>query len=89
MAFNPRRWTKDILMWMLYTKMLLAVGVLMPIYMLSQKLGLLDTRIVLVVIYAMINLPIVMLILFNHFRENPKEILEASRMDGTSTYWLF
>ncbi|WP_439155532.1 carbohydrate ABC transporter permease [Yoonia sp.] len=86
MAFNPGRWTKDILMWMLSTKMLPAVGVLMPIYLLSQKLGLLDTRIVLVVIYAMINLPIIMLILFNYFREIPKEILEASRMDGTSTY---
>jgi len=86
MAFNPSRRTKDILMWMLSTKMLPAVGVLMPIYLISQKLGLLDTKFVLVVIYAMINLPIIMLILFNYFREIPKEILEASRMDGTSTY---
>ncbi len=86
MAFNPTRYTKDILMWMLSTKMLPAVGVLMPIYLISQKLGMLDSKIVLVVIYAMMNLPIVMLILFNYFREIPKEILEASRMDGTSTF---
>lgn len=86
MAFNSGRWTKDILMWMLSTKMLPAVGVLMPIYLISQKLGLLDSRTALVVIYAMMNLPIVMLILFNYFREIPKEILEASRMDGTSTF---
>ena len=85
MAFNPGRWTKNILLWMLSTKMLPAVGVLMPIYLLTQKLGLLDTKITLVVIYALINLPIVMMILFNYFREIPKEILEASRMDGTST----
>ena len=85
MAFNLGRWTKDILLWMLSTKMLPAVGVLMPIYLLTQKLGLLDTKITLVVIYALINLPIVMMILFNYFREIPKEILEASRMDGTST----
>ncbi|WP_299139435.1 carbohydrate ABC transporter permease [uncultured Tateyamaria sp.] len=86
MAFNPGRWTKDILMWMLSTKMLPAVGVLMPIYFLAQNSGLYDTKAVLVIIYAMINLPIVMLILFNYFREIPKEILEASRMDGTSTF---
>lgn len=86
MAFNPTARTKDVLMWMLSTKMLPAVGVLMPIYLLSQKLGLLDTKTVLVVIYALINLPIIMLILFNYFREIPKEILEASRMDGTSTW---
>ena len=86
MAFFPSRRTKDILLWMLSTKMLPAVGVLMPIYLISQKLGLLDTRIVLVAIYAMINLPIVIWLLFTYFREIPKEILEASRMDGTSTF---
>lgn len=86
MAFNPSRWTKDILLWMLSTKMLPAVGVLMPIYLICQRLGLLDTRTALTVIFAMINLPIIMMILFNYFREIPKEILEASRMDGTSTF---
>ena len=86
MAFNPGRWTKDILMWMLSTKMLPAVGVVMPIYLLAQSTGLLDTKLVLVIIFAMMNLPIIMLILFNYFREIPKEILEASRMDGTSVY---
>jgi len=86
MAFNSGRWTKDILMWMLSTKMLPAVGVLMPIYLICQKTGLLDSKTALVIIYAMMNLPIVMLILFNYFREIPKEILEASQMDGTSTF---
>lgn len=85
MAFNPTRRTKDILLWMLSTKMLPAVGVLLPIYLLAQKFGLLDTTIVLIIIYALINLPIIMMILFNYFREIPREILEASRMDGTST----
>lgn len=86
MAFNPSRWTRDILLWMLSTKMMPAVGVLMPIYLIGLKLGLLDTRIALIAIYAMMNLPIIMIILFNYFREIPKEILEASRMDGTSTF---
>lgn len=86
MAFNPGRWTKDILLWMLSTKMMPAVGVLMPIYLLCQWLGILDTRISLVVIFALMNLPIIMMILFNYFRDIPLEILEASRMDGTSTF---
>ena len=58
------------------TKMMPAVGVLMPIYLISQKLGLLDTRIVLVVIYAMINLPIVIWLLFTYFREIRKKFLK-------------
>lgn len=86
MAFNTTRWTKDVLLWMLSTKMLPAVGVLMPIYLICQKFGLLDTTVALIIIYAMINLPIIMMILFNYFKEIPKEILEASRMDGASTF---
>lgn len=84
MAFHPGPRTKGILLWMLSTKMLPAVGVLMPIYLICQKLGLLDTKIALVVIFAMINLPIIMMMLFNYFREIPKEILEAARMDGAT-----
>ncbi len=86
MAFHPGKHTKSILLWMLSTKMLPAVGVLMPIYLICQKLGLLDTKTALVVIYALINLPIIMLILFNFFRDIPREILEAARMDGASTW---
>ncbi len=85
MAFWPSRFTKDILLWMLSTKMLPAVGVLMPIYLLVQKAGLLDTRISLVVIFAMINLPIIIWMLFSYFKEIPREILESARMDGATT----
>jgi len=84
MAFYPSRRTKSILLWMLSTKMLPAVGVLMPVYLICQRFDLLDTKIALVVIYALINLPIIMMILFTYFREIPREILEAARMDGTS-----
>lgn len=82
MAFHPGPRTKSILLWMLSTKMLPAVGVLMPIYLICQKAGLLDTKTALIIIFAMINLPIIMMMLFNYFREIPKEILEAARMDG-------
>ena len=45
MAFVPSKRTKDILLWMLSTKMLPAVGVLYPIYLIFIKIGLLDSRI--------------------------------------------
>ena len=85
MAYAPTEKTKSVLLWMLSTKMLPAVGVLMPIYLIVQKFGLLDTQIVLVVIFAMINLPIIVWMLFSYFREIPREILEASRLDGAKT----
>jgi len=84
MAFVPAKRTKDILMWMLSTKMLPAVGVLVPIYLIFRDLGLLDTRIGLVIVLTMINLPIIIWMLFTYFREIPGDILEAARMDGAS-----
>ncbi len=84
MAFVPSKRTKDILLWMLSTKMLPAVGVLYPIYLLFIQLGLLDTRTGLVIVMMLINLPIIVWMLYTYFREIPGEILEAARMDGAS-----
>lgn len=82
MAFVPSRRTKDILLWMLSTKMLPAVGVLYPIYLLFIQLGLLDTRLGLTIVLMLINLPIIIWMLYTYFREIPVDILEAARMDG-------
>ena len=82
MAFVPSRRTKDILLWMLSTKMLPAVGVLYPIYLLFIQMGLLDTRLGLVIVLMLINLPIIIWMLYTYFKEIPGEILEAARMDG-------
>ena len=84
MAFVPSKRTRDILLWMLSTKMLPAVGVLYPIYLLFIKMGLLDTRIGLTIVLMLINLPIIVWMLYTYFKEIPGEILEASRMDGAS-----
>ena len=84
MAFAPTKRTKDILMWMLSTKMMPAVAVLVPIYLIFRDTGLLDTRIGLTVMLTLINLPIVVWMLYTYFREIPGEILEAARMDGAT-----
>ncbi|MBT6565740.1 carbohydrate ABC transporter permease [uncultured Candidatus Puniceispirillum sp.] len=84
MAFVPSRRTRGILMWMLSTKMLPAVGVLYPIYLLFIQLGILDSRTGLVVILMLINLPIIIWMLYTYFKEIPNEILEAARMDGAN-----
>ena len=84
MAFVPTRRTKHVLMWMLSTKMLPPVGVLIPIYLIFRDTGLLDTRTGLVIVLTLVNLPIIIWMLYTYFREIPGEILEAARMDGAS-----
>src|SRR5262249_43295998 len=52
MAFFRSRRTRDLLMWMLSTKMMPAVGALVPVYVMAQTAGLLDTRFALVVVFT-------------------------------------
>ena len=86
MAFFKSKHTKDILMWMLSTKMMPAVGALVPIYVLAQTSGLLDTQLALIIVFTLSNLPIMVWMLYSHFKDIPHEILEAARMDG-ATLW--
>ncbi|MBE7210310.1 MAG: carbohydrate ABC transporter permease [Gluconacetobacter diazotrophicus] len=86
MAFHPTERTRGTLLWMLSTKMLPSVGVLVPIYLLFRTSGLLDTRTGLIVVYMLMNLPIVVWMLFTFYKEVPNEILEAGRMDGANTW---
>ncbi|WP_114809167.1 carbohydrate ABC transporter permease [Paraburkholderia kururiensis] len=86
MAFFPDHRTQKILLWMLSTKMMPSVGVLVPIYVLWKNSGLLDTVWGLVIVYSLINLPIAVWMAFTYFNEIPRDILEAGRIDGAATW---
>ena len=86
MAFSPTKHTKDVLMWMLSTKMMPSAGVFMAIYFLFQRFNLLDSRIGMGGVLMLVNLPILIWMLYTYFKEIPNDILEAARMDGASLY---
>ncbi|MFM9922130.1 carbohydrate ABC transporter permease [Variovorax sp. H27-G14] len=89
MAFFRTRRTRDILMWMLSTKMMPAVGALVPIYVLAQTAGLLDSLTALTIVFTLSNLPIMVWMLYSAYKDIPNEILEAARMDGASLWTEF
>jgi sorbitol/mannitol transport system permease protein len=82
MAFHPTKRTRSTLLWMLSTKMMPSVGVLVPIYLIFRDTGLLDTKTGLFILDALLNLPIIIWMLYTFFKEVPREVLEAARMDG-------
>jgi polyol transport system permease protein len=86
MSFFPTLKTQPRLLWMLSTKMMPAVGVLVPIYFLFRMFGLLDTVAGLIIIYTLMNLPIAVWMSYTYFCEIPAAILEAGRIDG-ATVW--
>ena len=86
MAFNPSKSTKNILVWMLSTKMLPAAAVLYPMIFLAKGIEVFDTHALVITVVSLINLPIAIWMLFTYFKEIPREIIEAGRMDGVSTW---
>ena len=86
MSFFPTPKTQPRLLWMLSTKMMPAVGVLMPIYFLFKLFGLLDNVLGLIIIYALMNLPIAVWMSYTYFCEIPGAILEAGRIDGANLW---
>ena len=84
MAFFPTRKTRDILMWMLSTKFMPAVGALVPVYVMSQTVGMLDSLPALIIVFTLSNLPIMVWMLYSGFKDIPPDILEAARMDGAN-----
>jgi sorbitol/mannitol transport system permease protein len=89
MAFFRTKKTRDILMWMLSTKMMPAVGALVPVYVMAQTAGLLDSLTALIVVFTLSNLPIMVWMLYSGFKDIPADILEAARMDGASIWGEF
>ena len=80
----------DIAFWMISQRILPPVAVVIPIYLLFQQLGLLDTRTALIITYVAVNLPIVVWLLRDYFESIPIELEEAAMVDGhglLSTFW--
>ena len=82
LAFYPTPRTEFTLIWMISTKMMPPVGVLVPIYLVYRDLHLLDNILGLALIYVAMNLPLIVWMLYTFFRDIPEGILEAARIDG-------
>jgi len=82
LAFNPGKHTPQVLSWVLSTKMLPVVGALIPLIVIYKRVGLFDSRFGMILLYAALNLPLVIWMMRSFFADLPKEILEASVVDG-------
>lgn len=84
LAVRPMKKWRDILFFFISTKFLPIVGAIMPLWIIARDLDLLGTRTVLVILYTAMNLPLAVWMLRSFFAEVPKELIEASQIDGCS-----
>jgi sorbitol/mannitol transport system permease protein len=89
LAFHPGKQTPKVLSWVLSTKMLPAVGALIPLIVIYKRVGLFDSRLGMILLYGAFNLPLVIWMMRSFFSDLPKEILEASVVDGAGFLRIF
>jgi len=88
--FRYRRWkNNDIAFWFISQRMMPPIALVVPYFILFGRIGLLDKLPVLIVVYAAMNLPLVIWLLRDYFQDLPIEIEEASMVDGSSRYGAF
>ena len=84
LAIRPVEKWRDILFFFISTKFLPIAAAILPLWILARDLGLLNTRLVLIILYTALNLPLAVWMLRSFFAEVPRELIEASQMDGAS-----
>jgi multiple sugar transport system permease protein len=88
--FRYRRWkNNDIAFWFISQRMMPPIALVVPYFILFGQIGLLDKLPVLIVVYAAMNLPLVIWLLRDYFQDLPIEIEEASMVDGSSRFGAF
>jgi sorbitol/mannitol transport system permease protein len=84
LSIRPVRKWRDVLFFFISTKMLPVVGAIVPLYVIAKNLHLLDHKLLLIILYTAMNLPIAVWMLRSFLLEVPQEIIEAAQVDGAS-----
>jgi multiple sugar transport system permease protein len=74
---------------LLIVRLLPPVVIIIPIFLVAQQLGLLNTRLSLIIIYAAFNVTIVVWMMESFFREIPVDLEEAAMVDGDTRFTAF
>jgi len=89
LARYPIKGKKSIAMWILSIRMFPPIAAIIPFFLLYKQLGLIDTRIGLIIAYTGFNLPFAVWIMRGFFDEVPRELDEAALIDGCSPIKVF
>jgi len=86
LAIRPVAKWRDVLFFFISVKFLPIVASIFPIYVYAEKWNRIGTRQILVILYIAINLPLAIWMMRSFFMEVPRELIEASEIDGTSLF---
>jgi multiple sugar transport system permease protein len=87
--FNAAVGNNDIEFWMISNRIMPPIVAVLPIYVMFQHLGLLDTQVALISTYTGVNLPIVVWLTRDFFAGIPLDLEESAEIDGASKFRVF
>lgn len=79
----------DLWFWFISNRMISPIVLALPIYVVAIQLNLLDTHLVLILVYLTFNLPLVVWICTDQFKSIPPELEQAARLDGADQFTIF
>jgi sorbitol/mannitol transport system permease protein len=86
LSIYPVKSWRDVLFFFISTKFLPVVAAILPLWIIAKELDLLNTHLVLIILYTAMNLPLAVWMLRSFFGEVPRELIEAAQMDGTGLW---
>lgn len=87
--YFPKKQSSNLFFWFISTIILPPASVVIPIYIIMNKIHLLDTYFGLILIYSAIHIPITVWMMRSFFKDIPFELIEAARIDGASELTSF
>lgn len=87
--FKRRLGNGDILFWIISQRILPPIVVIIPVYMMFQSVGLVDTHLGLILAYCVANLPIVVWLMHDFFVSIPIDLEESAQLDGATRFVIF
>ena len=80
---------RDIAFWLLSNRILPPIVLVLPLFIMFRTAGLVDSRLGLVILYTMFNLPIAAWLMHEYFKQIPLDLDEAAMVDGASHWQVF
>jgi len=81
--------TEFVLVLVLITRFIPTMSTVIPLFLLSNAVGLYDSRVLLILVYAAINIPYVTWMMRAFFKDLSVEVEDAAMLDGCSRFQIF
>jgi multiple sugar transport system permease protein len=83
------RFKNGIFLGLMLSRTVPGIALSLPVFMIWSRIGLIDTKLGLIIVYVAMNVPFTVWLIDGFFRQIPKEMSEAAQVDGCTRWQAF